>query len=146
MVTPEIVKPLRDASKTRVATDKGFEKVFSAIKDYKTNEESRARVSLKEDSADAKVDGAKKLDKTGGKDKKDEKKEEKKPSLDPDDDDEKLPLAEDYLLQETLRVAADYVQVLGKRPLAKISLPDMDKISVAEQAAKKADVKVKKTP
>jgi carboxyl-terminal processing protease len=148
MVTPEMVKQLRDSSKDRVQKDKGFEKVFAAIKEYKTSEEARSRVSLKEETAESKAaaeakakeaEKDKKLAKAD-KDKKDDKKA-KKADPEADEDGEKLPLNEDFMLQETLRVAADYVQLLNKKPLAKVSLPELEKVTVAEDKKKTDNVK-----
>lgn len=154
LVTPELVKQLKEASKTRVATDKGFEKILAAIKEYKASDDQRSKVSLKEESADAK--DKKTGDAKDGKDKavalkdakdkkdsakKDEKKKKKDAAPGEDEDEEKLPLAEDFQMQETLRIAGDYVQALNKRPLGKVVLPDLEKISVAEGAGKKASVK-----
>lgn len=137
--SPEVVKTLRETSKTRVAADKNFEKVFTAIKEYKDGEESRSKVSLKEETVDPKKAG-KDAKATAAKDGKDAK---KKSEVADEEDEEKLPLAEDVHLQETLRIAADYVQLLNKRPLAKVAIPDLDKVSVAEQgsATKKEEVK-----
>jgi hypothetical protein len=131
-----------------VQKDKGFEKVFAAIKEYKTSEEARSRVSLKEETAESKAaaeakakeaEKDKKLAKAD-KDKKDDKKA-KKADPEADEDGEKLPLNEDFMLQETLRVAADYVQLLNKKPLAKVSLPELEKVTVAEDKKKTDNVK-----
>jgi len=139
-VTPEIVKPLKEASKARVAKDKGYEKIFAAIKEYKSSEEQRSKVSLKEEVGDGKADPKKdakdknlvKNDKKGGKAKKsDAKDKDKKKSPDDEDEDgDKAPLAEDFQLQEALRIAADYSQILSKKPLPKnIAIPQLDKLS-----------------
>ncbi len=136
LVNDAVVNPLKAASKARVQSDKGFEKILAAIKEYKSSEESRSRVSLKEDSVaekekkdkEAKLAASKPGKKGDKKDKKD-----KKAAPGDEDEDEKVPLSEDYQLQETIRIASDYVQVLAKRPLAKVTLPDMDKVSVADQ-------------
>lgn len=128
LVKGEDVTKLRDASKVRVGADKGFEKVFAAIKEYKAGEEARSKVSLKEDKA------VEEKNKTAEQKKADEK---KKKMEEADEDDEKLPITEDYQLQETLRITADYVQVLNKRPLAKVALPSLD-AKLAEQSAKDA--------
>ena len=144
LVAPDVVKNIREASKERVQKDKGFEKVFAAIKEYKSSEEARSRVSLKEETPEAKAAAeAKNKDSAKGsskdkkiadadKDKKGDKKAAKKPNPDEDEDAEKVPLVDDFMLQETLRVAADYVQLLNKKPLAKVSLPSLDKVNVAE--------------
>ena len=116
---PQGIQKLREASAVRVKMDKGFIKVAEAITEFKKNETERSRVSLKEDLA-----------------KKDEKKEkEKDKKVDPDEEEaERLPLTEDYHLQETLRVAGDYLQLLNKRELGPISLPDLDKAIAAQEA------------
>ena len=143
LVTPEIVKPLRESSKERVAKDKGFEKIFTAIKEYKSNEEQRSKVSLKEEAPDAKADAKKeadkklakhdkhdKHDKKDSKDKKADGKDKKKGADDDEEDGDKAPLSEDFQLQEVLRIAADYSQVLSKKPLPKtVSIPELDKPS-----------------
>ncbi|TWW10497.1 C-terminal processing peptidase [Planctomyces bekefii] len=150
-VSPETVKLLKDASKARVAKDPNFVKVADAIKEYKAGEESRSKVSLKEEAADAKKAGkddkladSKKGGKGGknGKDGKDGKKKSKA-GEEEEEDGEKLSLVEDYQLQEALRVTADYVQILGKRPLAKVGIPEVEKMAVAEHAAdgKKTETK-----
>ena len=49
----------------------------------------------------------------------------------PDEEDgDKAPLAEDFQLQEVLRIAADYSQILSKKPLPRtVSIPELDKPS-----------------
>ncbi len=148
-VTADNVKKLKDSSAARIKTDKGFEKILAAIKDYKSGEDSRSKVSLKEDAnADKKKDelksaesrpGAKKKDKAGKKDAK-SKSGSKEKVVDPDDEDEeKLPLTEDFHLQETLRITADYVQLLNKRPIpAKVALPDLDRMQAVADLKKAA--------
>jgi len=128
-VKPEDVKKLQAASKTRVDADAGFAKIFAAIKEYKDGAEGRTKVSLKEEAP--KKDDPK--DKTTAA-KKDDK---KKPEVD-EEEGEKLPITEDFQLQETLKITADYVQVLNKRPLGKISLPDLEKAALAAQAKDKS--------
>jgi carboxyl-terminal processing protease len=154
LVTPDMTKSLQVASKTRVSTDKGFEKIFDAIKEYKQSEESRSRVSLKEDTGgkDAKKDGkgaetaaATKNGKgSGKKDGKDKDKKERDP--DAEEEGEKLPLTDDVHLQETLKIAADYIQLLGKKPLVKVSLPTVEAIAVAKDPGSKGTQTIKKTP
>lgn len=155
LVTPDMTKTLQTASKARVSTDKGFEKVFAAIKEYKQSEESRSRVSLKEDSAgkDAKKDAkgsetaAVKNGKGDGKKNgkgKDKDKKERDPEA--EEEGEKLPLADDVQLQETLKIAADYIQLLGKKPLVKVSLPTVEGVAVAKDPGAKGSQAIKKTP
>jgi carboxyl-terminal processing protease len=122
---PASLQKMREASASRVKADKGFIKVFEAIAEYKKSEAERSRVSLKEDSA--------KKDEKAEKDKDKDKK-----VVDPEDEDgEKLPLTEDFHLQETLRVAGDYLQLLNKRDLGPIALPDLDKAIAAQDAKAK---------
>lgn len=152
LVTPEMTKSLQEASKSRVATDKGFEKIFAVIKEYKQSEESRSRVSLKEE-APAK-DGKKdvkiadkekgKPEAKGAKDGKDKDKKDR--DAEADEDGEKLPLAEDIQLQESLKIAADYIQLLNKKPLVKVSLPTVDNVTVAKEPSAKGNHTIKKTP
>lgn len=120
---PPSLQKLREASATRVKADKGFVKIAEAIAEFKKNETERSRVSLKEDN-------------TKKDDKKDQEKD-KKPETD-EEEPEKLPLTEDHHLQETLRVAGDYLQLLNKRDLGPISLPDLDKAIAAQEAKQKA--------
>jgi carboxyl-terminal processing protease len=152
LVNPDMTKALQIASKARVSVDKSFEKVFAAIKEYKQSEESRSRVSLKEEPAgkDAKKD-AKVAEKEsssikgkGSKGSKDKKKKDQ--DSEADEEGEKLALADDFQLQETLRVAADYIQLLSKKPLAKVNLPTVDTVAVAKEPAAKEANPVKKTP
>ena len=143
--TPELVKKLKDSSSTRIASDKGFEKIRSAIKDYRDGEDARSKVSLKEDlAANKKAEELKASENrpqsAKNKDKKKDKKKDAK-AVDPDEeDDEKLPITEDFHLQETLRITGDYVQLLNKRPLGKLSLPEVEKLAAltAQKDAKKA--------
>lgn len=136
LVTPEIVKKLADVSRERVAKDEGFKTVFEAINEYKSGAESRSKVSLKEEKAEDS-----KSKKTADKDK-DSK--AKKNDLELEGEDEKLALNEDYQLQESLRIAADYIQTLAKRPLGLVTIPDLVNANVANQG--KPDAKVKSLP
>jgi carboxyl-terminal processing protease len=134
------VKQLADASKVRVEKDPGFAKVFEAIKEYKSSEKERSQVSLKEGKDEELA--AEKAAKEGKKDGKKDvaKKDDKKKKAEEDDEEiDHLPIQEDYQLQETLRIAGDYMQLLNKKPLAKVSLPSLDVAVVAQGAAKKAD-------
>lgn len=151
-VTADSVKKLKEASAARIKTDKGFEKILTAIKDYKAGEDSRSKVSLKEDAAgDKKKEDMKSAEsRPGGKKKdKDGKKKDSKKAAEPDEDeDEKLPLTEDFHLQEALRITADYVQLLNKRPLAsKLSLPDLEKMqAMADQKKASATANTEAVP
>lgn len=95
------VAELRKRSETRLAKETEFQKVRDEIEKYRKNKEERSRVSLKE--------------------KKDEDKEAKK---DKDKDEEgalnessEFSLTEDIYMQETVRIAADYVQLLKKQKI-----------------------------
>ncbi len=136
LVSPETVKKLKEASVARLVADKGFEKIRVAIKEYKDGEESRSKVSLKEETAaeKEKKDGIKSAESKPGRDK--GKKDKDKKKAEDEDDEEKLPLTEDFHLQETLRISADYVQLLNKRALpSKIVLPDLEKAQAAAAVA-----------
>lgn len=140
-VTPEVVKKISQRSRERVEKDEGFKTVFDAIKEYKTNAESRSKVSLKEEPAeDPKAKKTAGKDKANDKDKKDKKKDGEEDL----DEEEKLTIADDYQLQEALRISGDYVQLLANRPMGSITLPDLAKMSVANQG--KPDPKVKNAP
>jgi carboxyl-terminal processing protease len=141
-VTPEVVKTLANRSSERVAKDAGFKTVFDAIKEYKSGMESRSKVSLKEDAIEDPK--AKKTAELPGKGKKGAK-DKKAPAAEEDEDENRqLSIAEDYQMQEALRVSADYVQLQTKRPLGELTLPDLAKMAVANQV--KTDTKVKSSP
>jgi carboxyl-terminal processing protease len=143
LVTPDLVKQLKSSSEARIATDKGFVEIKTAIDEYRKSEESRSKVSLKEETAKDAKDKDAKTAKDKGKDA--AGKDKKKPLPEEEDEDTRLPLAEDYHLQETLKIAADYVQLLGKRPLAKVTIPEIDKPAVAGTVAPEKSP-VKSTP
>lgn len=126
-VTPDQVLALRKASGERVKTDQGFAKIFADIKEFRDGEASRMRVSLKQESKEAKLAAEKKKDK-------------KKDADDEGEEGSRLSLEEDYHLQETLRVAGDYLQLLNKRPMGQVSLPSLKTVNVV------ADKKMKGTP
>jgi carboxyl-terminal processing protease len=143
-VTPEVVKQISQRSRDRVEKDDGFKTVFEAIKEYKSGTDSRSKVSLKEETADDA-----KGKKTAGKDAKDtknskDKKDKKKTAEEDMEEEEKLNIAEDYQLQEALRISGDYVQLMANRPMGIVNLPDLAKVSVANQG--KVDTKVKSAP
>jgi carboxyl-terminal processing protease len=125
-VTPELVTALRKTSAERVKTDKGFAKIFADIKEFKDGEASRMKVSLKEEPKDAKTA--------------DKKKDKKKADDEDSEDGNELTVEEDFHLQETLRVAGDYLQLLNKRPLGKVTLPSVEKAIVASEKKSKEPV------
>ncbi|RZA24247.1 MAG: tail-specific protease, partial [Proteobacteria bacterium] len=98
-----LVKPfvpeLKKRSDVRLAKDTEFGKIRDEISKFRKNKEDRNRVSLKE--------------------KKEEKDKDKKEG-DPEDalnDSPEFNLKDDVYLQETVRIAADYSQLLGKKKL-----------------------------
>lgn len=116
------MQKLRQASAARIKTDPGFVKVNDAIAEYRKSEAERSRVSLKEEKIT----------------KDDKKSKEKEKAIEPDEEDaEKLPLSEDFHLQETLRVAGDYLQILNKRELGSVNLPELEKEIAAQNAKQK---------
>ena len=129
---------LRTASHARVGKDPGFKKVIEDIKTYKDGESDRNRVSLKEKSVEDKKTADKddkkksavagkggKADKLASKDTKEKKGEKDKKNLDPEDPDAEMKIEEDFTLQESVRITADYVQLLSNRNLAEVKLPDV---------------------
>ncbi len=127
------IPALKAANDTRVKADPEFKKVFDGMKEYKEKEKEHYLVSLQIDP----------------------KKKEAKDSSDASDDEDLMSsglpkLIDDLHLQETLRVAGDYVRLLKKEPLLAWELPDLDKEKkekqVAEQAKKEkaANAKTKK--
>lgn len=97
-LTKPYVAELRKRAEVRMAKDTEFGKIRSEIDKYKKNKEERNRVSLKE--------------------KKDEKEKDKE--KDPEDalnDSPEFNLKDDVYLQETAKIAADYVQLIGKKKL-----------------------------
>ncbi len=133
-----LIKTLKTASETRVKTDPAFAKIFESIEEYRKSEESRSKVSLKEDVAANKVeDKLKPGDKKKGSDKTAAKAGSDKKTTPPetqDEDSDRAPLKDDPQLQETLRVAGDYLQILNKRPLGPTVIPGLVPSQVATQA------------
>ncbi|HYX33028.1 MAG TPA: carboxy terminal-processing peptidase [Oligoflexus sp.] len=116
-LTKPFVPELKRRSDTRMATDGEFKKVKDEIEKFRKNKEERSRVSLKEKKEDDK------------KDKKEAKEEELL------NESTEFSLKDDVYLQETLRVAADYVQLLRKQKLeGQPALPAM----IAAQTTKPA--------
>jgi carboxyl-terminal processing protease len=133
-LTKPFVAELKKRSELRLATDTDFKKIKEEIEKFRKNKEERSRVSLKEkredDSKDSKKDKTK-----DGKDK--EKSKDKEEDL--MNESAEFSLKDDVYLQETLRVTADYVQLLKKQKLeAQPALPAI----LAQEA--KASGKVEK--
>jgi len=130
------VKKLREASAARVAADAGFKLVSEDIKTYKDGELDRSRISLKEKSAKEKAAEKLKAEKRAGHKK-------SKDGEEGMDDDMGLDLVDDYHLQETLRVAADYLALRVGQPLAKLSIPEVEKAAKNKQVLEKKSSKPK---
>jgi hypothetical protein len=118
------VKRLKESSASRIATDAGFKLIAEDIKTYKDGELERSRISLKEKSAKEKAAEKEKLEKRSGRKKSKDGAEA--------DNDAELSIAEDYHLQETLRVAADYVNLRLGRTLAKLTIPEVARAEKAK--------------
>ncbi|HET9236457.1 MAG TPA: carboxy terminal-processing peptidase [Oligoflexus sp.] len=99
-LTKPFVPELKKRSEARIASDAEFKKIKDEIEKYRKNKEERSRVSLKEKKED---------------DVKKDKKEAKEEEL--LNESSEFSLKDDVYLQETVRVAADYVQLLKKQKL-----------------------------
>ncbi len=133
-VSPFLTK-LKEASAARVAADEGFKLVAEDIKTYKDGEIERSRISLREKSAKEKAAEKAKLEKrSGGK---------KKGKSEAGDDETEIPLIDDYMLQETLRVTADYAALRSGKNLSKVSIPEVVKAQKQRQAQEKKALKPK---
>ena len=133
------VKPytmaLKKSSVARTAKDPAFKDIFDEIKEFQKNKAERTRVSLNEDAKENKKEEKKTAKKE------EEERERQQKALVNDFD-----LDGDAHLQESVRVAADYVQLLNKRPLGKVKLPDVKVVKVAEVDKKKQQNKKGKKP
>jgi len=119
-LTKPFVPELKRRSDARIATDTEFKKVKDEIEKFRKNKEERSRVSLKEKKEEE------------AKDKKDKKEAKEEELL---NESTEFSLKDDVYLQETLRVAADYVQLLKKQKLeGQPALPAM----IAAQSTKAA--------
>ncbi len=116
LVAPFVAK-LKETSTARIAVDPGFKLVAEDIKTYKDAELERSRISLKEKTAKEKAAEKEKQEKRSANKKKDKS--------EPSDDELELPLIDDYMLQETLKVTADYVMMRAGKPLAKVAIPEV---------------------
>ncbi len=142
--TTGAIPALRTASNARIAKDAGFKKILADVKEYRDGESSRNRVSLKEKEAGDAKNGNKLASAGGGhgagkgqKSNKDRNKDKGKGSdkaaskAGPDGDSENEPgemsgeetdIADDFVLQESIRIAANYTQLIGKKPLTEARL------------------------
>jgi carboxyl-terminal processing protease len=119
MVKPYVAQ-LKTASANRTAQDEGFKKLAKDIEEYRKNAEERSRVSLKEKAEDKAKPG-----------------ETAKPAAEEEEQDDgsgEPDLVKDYHLQESLRIAGDYLQLLNKRALGAIELVDLKKANVADKS------------
>ena len=123
------VPKLKEASAARVKEDEGFKLIAEDIKTYKDGELERSRISLKEKSAKEKAADKVKEEKRKGHGKK------KKSGDDDELDDEgsEINFADDYLLQEGVRVVSDLVQLQHNKNLVKLTLPEIGKPKAAEE-------------
>lgn len=120
----QVSSHLKDVSKRsqqRVAKDKKFDDVRKAISEYKENEEERSRVKISESKDD--------------KDKNETDEDEEVAETDGHD------LSKDIYLQEALRVTADYVQSLNKKPFGDLVLPELKQVSIVDKGAAKKQSK-----
>jgi carboxyl-terminal processing protease len=124
-------KTLADRAEKRIASNDDFKKINDEIKAFKDKETERNRISLKEKPvtkeevkpADDKTDKALKDAEDGG------------------ETDEETNLADDVYLQESLKIAGDYVQLFKGKKLGDVALPEL----VAMQAKKDAPAVTDKT-
>jgi carboxyl-terminal processing protease len=129
-LTKPYIPELKRRSESRIAADAEFKKIRDEIEKYRKNKEERSRVSLKE--------------------KKDEDAKDKKKDTAEDEllnESAEFSLKDDVYLQETVRVAADYVQLLRKQKLeGQPALPAM--VAAQSKASSKAEKSVSdnKTP
>ncbi len=128
-----MVPALRTASHARIDKDPGFKKILADVKEFREGETNRNRVSLKEKSADTKTaDGKSKSAGKTGKGKKNGSRQGSGVSPDDEDinepgesQDAEIDIREDFVLQESIKVAADYVQLGEKLLLAEVRLPEV---------------------
>lgn len=136
LVAP-FVKKLKESSAARVATDPGFKLIAEDIKTYKDGELERSRISLKEKSAKEKAAEKEKIEKrTAGKKK-------GKAGAAAEDDESELAIVDDYLLQEALRVTADFATLKVGKNLTKVGIPEVLKAEKQRQAQEKKALKPK---
>ncbi len=143
-----LIPKLRTASNARVMKDPGFQKILTAIKEYKAAEAERNRVSLQEKSArkDAAADaGASSAPKDGAKTaSKDEGKKSDKKDPEAEDPNSDLPIEDDFHLQEATRISADLVQAAAGRTLAEVRLPDVKPSNLIADVTSPAEKKASK--
>lgn len=123
------IPKLKEASTARLKDDEGFKLIAEDIKTYKDGELERSRISLKEKSAKEKAADKAKEEKRKGHGKK------KKTGADDEIDDEgsEINFADDYLLQEGVRIVSDFVQLQHNKNLVKLTLPEIVKKAAEEK-------------
>ncbi|MCX6119055.1 MAG: carboxy terminal-processing peptidase, partial [Proteobacteria bacterium] len=129
------LQKLKDASKARIAVDDGFKLIADDIKTYKEKELDRSRISLKEPSEKEKKEEKAREEKRKAQGAK------KKGSEDKDDDDAEVHLVDDYHLQETLKVATDFMALSAGKPLVALSIPEVSKAKAERLAQEKSKEK-----
>ncbi len=118
-MTKPYLAALASASGSRIKEDKEFAKVFEAMKEYKEKEKEHYKISLK-------LDG------------------KQKPAKDVDEEAElerengSIPkLSEDLHMQETLKIAVDYVRLLNKQQLVSLNIPTLEKEKLEKEKLEK---------
>ena len=112
------VEKLNAASKARVLKDKDFKQVADDIKTYQEKILERSHISLKEKSEKEKSAEKEKLESRLGYKKADDSELE--------DDIADLALVDDFQLQESLRIAADYTILKAGGTLQEDTLPEVE--------------------
>ncbi|SMF21386.1 carboxy terminal-processing peptidase [Pseudobacteriovorax antillogorgiicola] len=118
---PEIKK----RSEMRVEKDPKFKEVRDEIEKFTKNKEERSRVSLKE--------------------KKDDEEKEDEKLAEEENTDEEYSLQDDIYMQETLKIASDYISLLkGKKPVGSPSIPVLVEKAKPAKASKAVSENSKK--
>ena len=112
------VKKLTEASAARVLTDEIFKQVREDVKTYKEKILERSRFSLKEKTEKEKLAEKEKLEARVG--------YAKPTDSEAADENEDVPLLDDAQLQESLRIAADYVVLKTGGSLLSSTIPEVD--------------------
>jgi carboxyl-terminal processing protease len=125
------IKKLSEASASRLQTDKSFKQVAEDIKQYKDKILERTRYSLKEKSAAEKAAEKVKLESRIG----------FRQDVDPEtvDENTEVLLIDDFLLQEGLRIAADYVALKAGQGLQVATIPEVEAAEKSRVLKNKAE-------
>ncbi len=130
------VKKLTEASAARVLTDEIFKQVREDVKTYQEKILERSRFSLKEKTEKEKLAEKEKLEARVG--------YANPTDSEAADENEDVPLLDDAQLQESLRIAADYVVLKTGGSLLSSTIPEVDAAAKARQLKnKKAKTKKK---